>query len=205
MITDHSFKHLRDGIHQLGLDLSVDQIDLLRKYILILLKWNKTYNLTAITDIDKIITYHILDGLSIMHHIQFAQTILDIGSGMGIPGIMIAICYPLKHIWVVDCNHKKIAFLQQLAIELNLTNLTIVCKRIEDYSSDQKYDLAISRAFSDTQKFITLLRHLSIKQIMLMKSKKVHDELTNVPAYQLISLIVPGIVGTRYLLVLTLD
>ena len=186
----------------MGLIVSDDQVRQLLRYVEILMKWNKVYNLTAITDVKEVLLYHILDGLTVIDYLQKAQSILDVGSGMGVPGVIIAISCPNKHVSVVDCSHKKAAFLQQVAIELKLHNLQVICRKIEDYTPERAYDLAISRAFSSSKLFIDKTKHLQIDTLMLMKSINVRNEMDHVLDYShnLIELKLPSSNDKRYLL-----
>nr|MBP9742437.1 16S rRNA (guanine(527)-N(7))-methyltransferase RsmG [Burkholderiales bacterium] len=146
---------LENGIDKLKLEFKQDTIKLLNQYMALLIKWNKIYSLTAITNEQQIIIYHLLDGLTVMNHLlPDLHNIIDVGSGMGVPGVIIAICRPDINVWVIDCNSKKTAFLQQAAIELRLKNLHVACTKIEEYQPLVNYDMAISRAFSDASSFL---------------------------------------------------
>ena len=203
-VTEIGRQKLEFGVHELGLVVGTDKIDLLLYYIKLLLKWNKVYSLTAITDFEQAITLHLLDGLTVIPHLGDARHIIDVGSGMGVPGIVIAICYPDIQVCALDSNHKKTAFLQQVAIELGLTNLQVICCKVEEYKPKHLYDLAISRAFSSSQMFINLTGHLLLDSgvWLLMKSKRVEAELDKISSYNynLIPLRIPGCIDERYLL-----
>ncbi len=178
-------------IHQLYPLIDGNKINKIITYSNLLLKWNRVYSLTAINDIDSIIDDHILDGLSVIKAIDNTLpiiNILDIGSGMGIPAIILAIYYNNVNIAAIDCNCKKTIFLQQVKIELQLTNLTIVYDKIENlnhynikqYSSIIKYDIITSRAFSSLVMFIDMSHNLLNNNgyLIAMKSKNVINELT---------------------------
>ncbi len=197
-------QQLRDGILELGLVPEQDKIDLLLQYVRLLLKWNKTYSLTAITNFEQITTLHLLDGLTVIPYLSNAKSVVDVGSGMGVPGVIIAIWCPDVQVYALDSNHKKTAFLQQVAIELGLSNFKIICSKVENYIPDSLYDLAISRAFTSSRMFIDLTVHLLSKNgsWLLMKSQKVQSELDTVTQYRhsLIQLNLPGCLDKRYLL-----
>ncbi len=151
---------LVDGISQLGLSVTEKQLKQLVAYKDILLRWNKVYSLTAITNPRELIIQHLLDGLSLVAHIPANARVLDVGSGMGVPGIILAVMLPESNVTVLDSNSKKSAFLQQVKIELNLNNLSVVCKRVELYKPDQLFTSITSRAFADLALFIRLTEHL---------------------------------------------
>lgn len=172
-MTDEQVKLLTDGLEALGLGYNKDKVKQLLIYTELLQKWNKVYSLTAITQTEHIITHHLLDGLTILPFITEGSRVIDIGSGMGIPGVVLAIWQPQSYIMLLDSNHKKCAFLKQVIIELGLNNVQVNCSRVEDYIPEHKFDLAVSRAFAATSLFITLTRHLVLESghFIAMKSK----------------------------------
>ncbi len=194
--------NLEDGIYKLGLESDPLKMAQLLQYASLLLKWNRAYSLTTITEQEKVIIYHLLDGLTLVNYLNGASSILDVGSGMGVPGVIIAIWCPDKQVCVIDCNHKKTAFLQQVAIELKLSNLTVVCSKIEDYRPIGIYDVAVSRAFASGRTFINLVRHLVKSTVMLMKSQKIHSEIVELAEYKynILELNLPFSQDKRYLL-----
>jgi 16S rRNA (guanine527-N7)-methyltransferase len=197
---------LDNGIKELGLNLNQIQNNNIIRYIELLIKWNKTYSLTAIKDLRHIIIDHIFDGLSVVSELKEVSNILDVGSGMGIPAVIIAISCPQIKVMAIDCNLKKTAFLKQVAIELNLQNLTIKCNKIEDVKTQIKYDAAISRAFTSTSNFIKLLSTIPVGQLLLMKSANVDKELNQLEGYNysLKQLLIPFSNKTRYLVKINL-
>ena len=201
-IKDKHILLLKQGIEALHLNIDTIKLSQLIKYVELLLKWNKYYSLTAITDVERIIVYHLLDALAIIPYLDSAQTIIDVGSGMGIPGVVIAICYPQKQVWLVDSNHKKTTFLQQVAIELVLPHLVVKCSKIESVISPDCYDVAISRAFSSSRLLIEKLAHLKVTTVMLMKSINVINEIDEINGYtySLAEVRLPGSDNKRYLL-----
>lgn len=201
---EYDSQQLLNGILELGLIPDINKINLLLQYVKLLLKWNKTYSLTAITKFEQIIILHLLDGLTVIPHLGDAKRIIDVGSGMGVPGVIIAIWCPDVQVYALDSNHKKTAFLQQLAIELGLSNFKVICSKVENHMPHSLYDLAISRAFTSSDMFIKLTAHLLSKHglWLLMKSQKVQHELDNVTQYRhsLTQLSLPGCLDKRYLL-----
>jgi 16S rRNA (guanine527-N7)-methyltransferase len=129
------------------------------------------------------ISHHIFDGLTLVDHIYNYQyvvkNIIDIGSGMGVPAIILAICFPELDIYAIDCNNKKNIFLKQVAIELNLKNLHIINKKIENYQRAIDFNIITARAFANIEKLINLTKHIVNDNTfyLLMKSKKIYKEL----------------------------
>lgn len=198
---------LQQGCDQLGLKISEEQQEQLFLYLELLLKWNKVYSLTAITDPEQMVIAHLLDGLSVVKFFDNAASILDVGSGMGVPGIILAIVYPDKRITLVDSNSKKTAFLQQVKIELNLINLQVICLRIENVSTELKFGIITSRAFADLSLFVKLSKHtLAGNGVFLaLKSDSAQGEVQNVPAWdvEMINVNVPYLNAKRFLVKLT--
>lgn len=198
---------LKSGASELGVSLTPEKINKLLSYLQLLLKWNKVYSLTAITELDKMLTHHFLDGLTVINYVNSFQNIIDVGSGMGVPGVIIAICCPEIGVTAIDCNAKKTAFLRQVAIELSLKNLQVVNMPVEKFNPAQKYDLAISRAFANSTLFLNLIRHLFLERVtaLAMKSQNAIveiEEIQKLDKYncELIPVIIPGILDKRYLL-----
>jgi len=140
------------------MELSDDKIDLLLAYHALLVKWNKAYNLTAVRDPEEMIRRHLLDSLSIIPYVT-GDRILDVGTGPGLPGIPLAICFPEKTLVLLDSNGKKTRFLTQAKIELGLTNMTPVQSRIESFSSEP-FDSITSRAFATLKDMVDGSIHL---------------------------------------------
>jgi len=149
---------LKSGLKKLNIELSDDKIDLLLAYHALLVKWNKAYNLTAVRDPEEMIRRHLLDSLSIIPYVT-GDRILDVGTGPGLPGIPLAICFPEKTLVLLDSNGKKTRFLTQAKIELGLTNMTPVQSRIESFSSEP-FDSITSRAFATLKDMVDGSIHL---------------------------------------------
>jgi 16S rRNA (guanine527-N7)-methyltransferase len=159
-VTNSEFKQiwqqqLDRGLLELGLELTAAQRQKLLGYLAILNKWNKTYNLTAVRDPWEMVPRQLLDALSILHLIKGKQ-VLDVGTGPGLPGIPLAIALPQLQFTLLDSNGKKTRFVQQAKMELQLTNVTVVQSRIEQFSPDSRFDTITSRAFSSLQQFVEL-------------------------------------------------
>ena len=197
--------NLPSGLQQLGLDLSADQRDKLLAFRDLLLKWNKTYNLTALRDPEQAISHHLLDSLVILPHVS-PDPLLDVGSGGGLPGIPLAIARPELSVSMVDTVQKKATFLQQAAIQLGLKNVTVHHARVEQLAG--QYAQISSRAFAEIGLFTSLTRHLLAPggRWLAMKGIRPDDEIATLPADivvdQIIPLHVPGLDAERHLIIL---
>jgi 16S rRNA (guanine527-N7)-methyltransferase len=168
---------LKAGIEKLELENKDYLYTKLLIYKDLLIKWNKVFNLISVKGVDEIVTHHFLDCLAVVPFIE-GKNVLDVGSGAGLPGIIIALCYPEKNITLVDSVGKKTTFLKQTCAELNLSNITIINKRVEDITTNKLFDSIIARAFAEMQVLIDLTRHLiEDKGVWYgMKSKKFNEE-----------------------------
>ncbi|MEQ1775447.1 MAG: 16S rRNA (guanine(527)-N(7))-methyltransferase RsmG [Burkholderiales bacterium] len=199
---------LADGLAQLNLSLPPATQQKLLDYVALVQKWNKVYNLTAVREAEKMLTHHLLDSLAVVPHVATAKTILDVGSGAGLPGIPLALALPDAHVTLLDSNHKKAAFLNQVVIELKLSNATVVCERVEKYQQKQLFNVVVSRAFSDLPEFVALAGGLVAPGGMLLAMKGVHpfEEIAQLKgAFQLSGvtpLAVPGLDAERHLVFL---
>jgi 16S rRNA (guanine527-N7)-methyltransferase len=199
---------LIEGLQRMDLKLSDQVIDQLMTYLNLVEKWNRVYNLTAIRERDEMIKLHLLDSLSILNHVH-VKNILDVGSGAGFPGIVLAITKPELKVTVMDSVNKKTTFMQQVKSELSLTNLGVVNSRVEDYQPTTLFEAVISRAFSNLKNMMSLTQHTLQKEgvWLAMKSKDVREELEAFEKnqYTLIPLAVPFINAERYLVILKKD
>ena len=199
---------LIEGLQRMDLKLSDQVIDQLMTYLNLVEKWNRVYNLTAIRERDEMIKLHFLDSLSILNHVH-VKNILDVGSGAGFPGIVLAITKPELKVTVMDSVNKKTTFMQQVKSELSLTNLDVVNSRVEDYQPATLFEAVTSRAFSNLKNMMSLTQHTLQKEgvWLAMKSKDVREELEAFEKnqYTLISLEVPFINAERFLVILKKD
>ena len=198
---------LAEGIGGLGLTLPDEVRPRLLDYLALMQKWNKTYNLTAVREPSKMVSHHMLDCLAVVPHLD-ARTILDVGSGAGLPGIPLAMALPHTAVTLLESNHKKAAFLQQAKTELKLDNVTVACERVEKWQPGGTFEIVTSRAFSDLAEFVALAgRHAAPRgRLAAMKGIYPHEEITQLPAgWRLdksIELTVPGLRGERHLLLI---
>lgn len=197
---------LRQGLRELGLDLSDGQVGQLLDYLALIAKWTKVYNLTAVRDPVEMLTHHLLDSLAVIgplrrHTRGRAAKLLDVGSGAGLPGVVIAICCPEVAVSCVDTVAKKAAFIQQVAATLKLSNLKGVHARVESLAGP--FDVISSRAFASLVDFVNWSGGaLGQGGVWLaMKGKHPADELAAVPAgvhmFHVEQLTVPGLDAER--------
>lgn len=157
-------QEVADGAEALGLPLSGVQIDQLSRFAALLMRWNAVHNLTAIRSPGEILSHHLLDSLAVLRPIasiccQKECRLLDVGAGGGLPGIPLAIARTDWSVTLVDKVQKKVAFLNQAKVELQLPNLTCVHGRVEDLRAEP-FDVIVSRAFSSLAEFVRVSRHL---------------------------------------------
>jgi 16S rRNA (guanine527-N7)-methyltransferase len=172
---------IAQGSKLLNIELSVEQVSTLTELVKLLDKWNKVHNLTAIRSQLQIAKKHILDSLSIGKYIK-SNNMLDVGSGAGFPGIVLAILFPHKNITTLDANSKKTRFMLQAKIDLKINNLNIVCSRVENYHPDTHFDIITSRAFTSIARTLELTGHLLSKSgcYLIMKGTFPEKELEDI-------------------------
>ncbi|MDB4039962.1 16S rRNA (guanine(527)-N(7))-methyltransferase RsmG [Methylophilaceae bacterium] len=192
---------LKLGIEKLELENKAYLYNKLLIYKDLLIKWNKVFNLISLKATEEIVTHHFLDCLAVVPYIE-GKNILDVGSGAGMPGIIIGLCCPEKQITLVDSVGKKTAFLKQTCAELKLSNITVINKRVEDITTNKLFDSIIARAFSDMQMLIDLTKHLIENKGTWygMKSKKINEEEINTKyVLEKRVILVPYLDAERYL------
>ncbi len=200
-------QRLRDGAAAMGVTLTDAQIDQLLAYLTLFHKWNKTYNLSAIRELEAQLDRHLLDSLSVVPHID-ADRIIDVGTGGGLPGMVLAIVFPQRHFTLLDSAGKKTRFLFQVKTQLGLDNVQVENRRVESFQPQQPYDAVISRAFASLEDMTTGCRHLLRDGGVFYAMKGIYptDELSAVAKHYNVSasypLQVPREEGERHLLVL---
>lgn len=210
LVTARHAEELARGIQTLGLDIDAATQQRLLDYLALLAKWNKAYNLTAVRDVDEMVSRHLLDSLSIVPPFEAAggERWLDVGSGGGMPGIPLAILFPGKSLTLLDSNGKKTRFLTQVKLELKLDNLQVIHSRVEAFQPERPFNGIVSRAFSSLEDFTNWTRHLGDAQTNWLAMKGVHpsEELAALPEDFRVeaerALAVPGCQGQRHLLIL---
>ena len=194
-------KLLCDGAELMDIALTEFQIQQLLSYHSLISKWNKVYNLSAIRDPLESIKKHFLDSLSIISFIK-DELLLDVGSGAGLPGIVIAIMKPKTKVFVIDSVGKKCRFMQTAKTELALTNLTVINSRVEDFVPKEPFSQITSRAFADTNETINKTQHLvsSDGRYLLMKGDNINEDDINNINIKVHSFKVPFVSDNRSLL-----
>ena len=192
---------LCEGAELMSISLSEFQVQQLLKYHALIIKWNKVYNLSAIRDPIESIKKHFLDSLSILNFIK-PGLLLDIGSGAGLPGIIIAIMRPETSVFVIDSVGKKCRFMQTVKTELSLANLTVVNSRVESFSYHESFPQVTSRAFSDSVSTIKKTQHLisTDGRYLMMKGDNIDEENVEKMKLKIHTLKVPFVSDNRSLL-----
>ena len=150
---------LLSGAEQMNLSLKSQQTERLLSYLELMTKWNKTYNLSAIRDPQLGVKKHLLDSLSILPYINNGS-LLDVGAGAGLPGIVLAIMKPTLSISVLDSVGKKCRFMQFVKTQLQLDNLSVINERVEAFKPQNCFGQITSRAFAEVDKTLKLTQHL---------------------------------------------
>ncbi|MBM3340906.1 MAG: 16S rRNA (guanine(527)-N(7))-methyltransferase RsmG [Betaproteobacteria bacterium] len=196
---------LAAGLARLQLELPRETQQKLLDYLALVQKWNKVYNLTAIRNAEAMLTHHLLDSLAVAPHVRNAKTILDAGSGAGLPGIPLALALPNAQVTLLDSNQKKAAFLQQATIELPLANVNVICDLVENIQLNQGVTFVVSRAFAELAKFVALAGHLIARggTLLAMKGALPSEEIAQLPGdfkvSRVVPLNVPGVHAQRHL------
>ena len=162
---------LRQGSEALGLDLDPAQLDRLIDYLFLLQKWNRHYNLTAIRELERMVSHHLLDSLSILPALTGCRRALDVGSGAGLPGIPLAIAMPQSSWILLDSNAKKTRFMQQAIAHCGIENAQVVQARVQDYHAPDALDFIVSRAYASLADFCQSVAHLQNPKMRLVTMK----------------------------------
>lgn len=198
-------QRLRTGCSDMALSLDEAVLQKLLAYLAGLVKWNQAFNLTAIRDPLEMVDKHLLDSLSILPHVGDGA-LIDIGTGAGLPGFIIALVHPQLPVTLLDSNGKKTRFLKQMAAELGATNVTVVTARCEEHEG--RYDQISSRAFASLSDMVNGTEHLLSDDgcWLAMKGHVPDDEIAALPATAALektpALRVPFAADARHLIVL---
>lgn len=195
---------LESGLAQSGLSLSGSVQSLLLRYLDELQNWNKVYNLSAVRDADSMVIRHLLDSISVLPHIQ-DERCLDLGTGAGLPGMVLAIANPEQKWTLLDSNGKKTRFLTHVRIKLGLKNVTVVNARVEKWQNTEDFEGVISRAFTELPRFVALARPFcgANANIWAMMGKRPDvipdDKIANCPVLAITPISVPFDEADRHL------
>ena len=200
---------LNEGAAKLTISLSARQIDKLLDYLALLVKWNSVYNLTSVRDPQQMVIQHLLDAMSALFAFKGAKRVLDVGTGGGLPGIVIAIwameAEPEMQVHLIDTVKKKTAFLTQVKAELGLEQVTVHSGHVEKLASENTFDVITSRAFAELIDFVKLSGHLLEQDgsMIALKGKMPEEEIQRLPlawrVEKVESLSVPGMQADRHL------
>ncbi len=205
MMLESIREELTRGIQELGLKDNEPAIAKLLAYLILLQKWNSSFNLSGITDIESMVSRHILDSLSLNPYLQ-GETFVDIGSGAGLPGIPLAIFNPDKQFILIDSNGKKTRFLTQAKIELGLENISVENCRVEHYQSQRQIDMVMCRAFSTLEDIVSKFQPNFSEncKLLAMKGHVPENEISKLPhgfgVSRIINLRIPGSDAQRHLI-----
>lgn len=196
-------------ISQTTLEVSELQRTQLIRYVEMLNKWNKAYNLTSVRDPIDMLVKHILDSIVVSTHLQ-GKRFIDVGTGPGLPGIPLSIMLPDCEFFLLDSLGKRVRFIKQVAHELGLKNITPVQSRVEEFQPDEKFDGVLSRAFASMTDMVEWCHHLPKSDsgvFLALKGVHPHNEIEQLPDWclvrEVIPLSVPELEGERHLVVLS--
>ncbi len=199
---------LAEGLAAMRLVLDAAGQAKLVAYLRLIEKWNKVHNLTAVREPGQMVVLHLLDSLAVLPHVAVARSLLDVGTGAGLPGIPLAVARPDLAVTLLDSSHKKATFLRQAKAELGLANVEVACERVENWHPPASFDVVVSRAFAELADFVTQAGHLVAPGGAMLAMKGVHpfDEIARVPpthrVENVVALRVPSLDAQRHLVLL---
>lgn len=200
---------LNQLIAQSTLSVNEQQKDQLIGYVELLNKWNKAYNLTSVRVPSEMLVKHIMDSIVVSPHLD-GDSMIDVGTGPGLPGIPLAIMNPEKSFTLLDSLGKRIRFIKQVVHELHISNVTAVQSRVEDFQPEEKFDIVLSRAFASMTDMVNWCHHLPKEQtghFLALKGLYPTDEISLLPEWcsvtDIKALNVPELEGERHLVILS--
>jgi len=196
-------RRLTEGLSGMGVIWSDDQVERLIAFLVLMQKWTRTYNLTAIRDMPSAVDLHVLDSASVLPFLHGLR-VLDVGTGAGLPGIPLAILDGSREFVLLDGSAKKIRFVRQVILELGLGNVEAVASRVQDFAPSVRFDTITSRAFASIDAFIGAASHLAAAQgrYLALKGRLPVEELSklNGPEIRVHRLEIPGMDAERHLI-----
>ena len=198
---------LAGGVSALGLTASAGQISALAAFLRLLEKWNRVYNLTAVRELSDMVAKHVLDSLTVLPYLH-GVSVLDVGTGAGLPGIPLAIMQPQRQFTLLDSAGKKIRFVRHVAAELRLENVLTEEQRAEDYTPPEPFDTVICRAFAPLRDFVQCCGSLAAPggRLLAMKGRFPEPELSVLPtdwsAADVEAVRIPGLDVQRHVIVM---
>ena len=200
-------EQLRALVAQSSLQLSEQQLQQCVAYVQLLDKWNSAYNLTSVRDPNEMLIKHVMDSLVVAPYLT-GERFIDVGTGPGLPGVLLAIYYPQKQFTLLDSLGKRIRFLNQVKLQLKLDNINPLQSRVEEHQPEQGYDGVISRAFASINDMLSWCRHLPAQngRFFAMKGAAVQEEIAALPDFVKVTsvqpLSVPQLHAQRHLVIL---
>ncbi len=190
VLTDKQAEKLHEGIGLLGLQLEPGTEERLLAYLAMLVKWNAAYNLTAIRDPEQMVVRHLLDSLSILPHVK-GTSLIDVGTGGGLPGFVLALARPGLKVTLLDSNGKKVRFLRQAIADLGVSNALAVQSRVEDFA--ERFDVVTSRAFATLADMVAGSGQLLSDdgEFLAMKGQHPNEEIAALPPTVAVTEILP--------------
>jgi len=200
-------ERLAEGLPLVGVTPTSGQIAALARFLRLLDKWNKAFNLTAVRDPLEMVTRHVLDSISALPYLH-GISILDVGTGAGLPGLPLALIDSRRQFSLLDSGGKKVRFVRHAVGELAIENVSVIHERVEDYQPADSFDTVVCRAFTSTGDFVRRCGHLAGKggRLVAMKGRSPEQELAGLPSgwevVDIAAITIPGLAGERHIVVL---